>query len=173
LLAFSSWRSLKAHIDRFAHADPPASAPPTDEAAAACLRAVEVGRLQDVEAALAAEPRLVNAVGPHPYWGGRPQALHVSIETKRRDMFDLLIAAGVDINGLNDEYEDWSPLMLTLHWDEPGMRQALMERSVHVSLVEAMLFEDDAAVEAGDKLFTFTRFPQSEGSRHKPCCAAP
>ncbi|HEY7551348.1 MAG TPA: ankyrin repeat domain-containing protein [Hyphomicrobiaceae bacterium] len=37
--------------------------------------------------------------------------------------------------------------MLTVHWDQPGMRQALMERGAHVGLVEAMLFEDDAAVE--------------------------
>jgi ankyrin repeat protein len=100
-----------------------------------------------VQATLAAEPRLVNAIGPHPYWGGRPQALHVSIETKRRDMFDLLLAAGADINGANDQYEHWSPLMLTFHWEQPGMRQALMERNARVGLVEAMLFEDDAAVE--------------------------
>jgi hypothetical protein len=58
---------------------------------------------------------------PHPYWGDRPQALHVSIETKRQDMFELLIAAGADINGTNGEYEHWSPLMLTFHWDQPAM----------------------------------------------------
>src|SRR5262249_52422491 len=93
------------------------------------------------------EPRLVNAIGPHPYWGGRPQALHVSIETKRRDMFDLLVASGADINGANEHYEHWSPLMLTFHWDQPNMRQILMEHGGRVGLVEAMLFEDDAVVE--------------------------
>ena len=55
---------------------------------------------------------MVNAVGPHPFWGGRPQPLHVAIETKRRDMFDLLLGAGADVNGTNDEYDHWSPLML-------------------------------------------------------------
>lgn len=144
---FSSWRSLKAHVDRLGSSDPAASSLPTDETVASFLRSVGDGRLHDVQAALAAEPTLVNAVGPHPYWGGRPQALHVSIETKRPDMFDLLVAAGAYINGANDQYEHWSPLMLTFHWDQPGMRQALMERNARVGLVEAMLFEDDAAVE--------------------------
>jgi ankyrin repeat protein len=144
---FSSWRSLKAHVDHLGSPDPAAGSLPSDETVASFLRAVGDGRLHDVKAALAAELRLVNAVGPHPYWGGRPQALHVSIETKRRDMFDLLVAAGADINGDNDQYEHWSPLMLTFHWDQPGMRQALVERNARVGLVEAMLFEDDAAVE--------------------------
>jgi ankyrin repeat protein len=144
---FSSWRSLKAHVDRLGQSDPAASSLPTDETVASFLRAVGDGRLHEVEAALVAEPRLVNAIGPHPYWGGRPQALHVSIETKRRDTFDLLLAAGADINGANDQYEHWSPLMLTFHWEQPDMRQALMERNARVGLVEAMLFEDDAVVE--------------------------
>ena len=55
----------------------------------------------------------LNAVGPHPYWGGRPQALHVSIETARRDMFDLLLSSGADVDGRNDAYEHCSPLMPT------------------------------------------------------------
>lgn len=143
---FSSWRSLKAHVDRLRRFDPTASSLPTDETVASFLRAVGDGRLHDVQAALAAEPTLVNAIGPHPYWGGRPQALHVSIETKRRDMFDLLVVGGADINGSNDQYEHWSPLMLTFHWDQPGMRKALVERNARVGLVEAMLFEDDTAV---------------------------
>jgi ankyrin repeat protein len=144
---FASWRKLKAHVDHLGQSDLAAPPLPTDETVAVFLRAVGDGRLHDMQGALAREPRLVNAVGPHPYWGGRPQALHVSIETKRRDMFDLLLGAGADIDGANDQYEHWSPLMLTFHWDQPGMRKALMERGAHVGLVEAMLFEDDAAVE--------------------------
>jgi ankyrin repeat protein len=143
---FSSWRSLKTHLDRHENADAAADAPLSDEAIASFLRAVGDGCIEEVRAALAAEPALVNATGPHPYWGGRPQALHVSIETKRQDMFDLLIAAGTDINGTNDEYEHWSPLMLTFHWDQPAMRQVLMQCGARIGLVEAMLREDDAAV---------------------------
>jgi hypothetical protein len=110
------------------------------------LRAVGDGHLDEVRAALAANPSLVNAVGPHPYWGGRPQALHVSIETKRRDMFDLLLASGADINGSNEHYDHWSPLMLTVHWDQPDMRQILLDRGARVGFVEALLLEDDAQV---------------------------
>ena len=63
---------------------------------AAFLRAVGDGDRDTARDMLAANPALANAVGPHPYWGGRPQALHVAIETKRRDMFDLLLNAGAD-----------------------------------------------------------------------------
>jgi ankyrin repeat protein len=108
---------------------------------------VGAGRIDTVRAMLAAVPQLVNAIGPHPYWGGRPQALHVSIETRRRDMVDLLLAAGADINGSNEQYEHWSPLMLTFHWDQPEVRRILLDRGARVGLIEAMLMEDDALVE--------------------------
>ena len=116
-----------------------------EQAIAALLRAVGTGQIDTVRATLAAEPELVNAVGPHPFWGGRPQPLHVSIETKRRDMFDLLIAAGADISGNNEQYGYWSPLMLTVHWNQPEMRQVLLDRGATIGLVEALMLEDDAA----------------------------
>jgi ankyrin repeat protein len=144
---FPSWRGLKAHVDQLRGLLSSAPSQTADEPAAGFLRAVGEGRIDDVRAMLAADPQLVNAVGPHPYWGGRPQALHVSIETKRREMFDLLLAAGADANGTNDEYDHWSPLMLTCHWDQPDMRRLLLERGAHVGLIEAMLLEDDALVE--------------------------
>jgi ankyrin repeat protein len=71
----------------------------------------------------------------------------LSIDTKRRDMFDLLIAAGADVNGNNEHNEHWSPLMLTVHWDRPEMRRVLLERGATVGLVEALMLEDDALVE--------------------------
>jgi ankyrin repeat protein len=139
---FRSWRALKAEADRL---QPLASS--GEQSIAALLRAVGTGQIDTVRAMLAAAPELVNAVGPHPFWGGRPQPLHVSIETKRRDMFDLLLASGADINGSNEEYEYWSPLMLTFHWDEPDMRRVLLEHGARIGLIEAMLMEDDALVE--------------------------
>ena len=57
------------------------------------------------------------------------------------------LASGADINGSNDHYEHWSPLMLTFHWDQPGMRRVLTDRGARIGLVEAMLFEDDVMVE--------------------------
>ena len=74
---FASWRALKAHVERPAE-------PLPEPVVAAFLRAVGDGETEEVRTALAGAPALVNAIGPHPYWGGRPQALHVAIETKRR-----------------------------------------------------------------------------------------
>jgi hypothetical protein len=82
---FSSWRALKAHIDNNSGQGPRDTAAPalTEEAVKTFLEHVGTGRIGDVRAMLAATPALVNAVGPHPFWGGRPQALHVAIEAKR------------------------------------------------------------------------------------------
>lgn len=115
--------------------------------AAAFLRAVGDGEIDNVRALLAADPALVHAVGPHPYWGGRPQALHVAIETNRRDLFDLLLAAGADPNGRNGDYDLWSPLMLAINRDRADMRDALISRGARIGLVEALLLKDDAAVD--------------------------
>lgn len=147
---FSSWRAMKAHIEAQqrrassgAGADAGALA---DVDVAAFLQAVGSGQMTIVRDLLGATPQLVSSVGPHPYWGGRPQALHVSIETSRRDMFDVLLAAGADVDGHNDAYEHCSPLMLTVLWKQPEMRQQLLARGAKVGLVEALLFGDDARV---------------------------
>jgi ankyrin repeat protein len=139
---FRSWRAMKAEVDRLQ-----ALGSSSDQAIKALLRAVGTGKIDTVGATLAAAPELVNAVGPHPFWGGRSQPLHLAIDTKRRDMFDLLIAAGADVNGNNEHNEHWSPLMLTVHWDQPEMRRVLLERGATVGLVEALMLEDDALVE--------------------------
>jgi ankyrin repeat protein len=115
--------------------------------AAAFLRAVGDGDVDTVRDMLAADPSLVHAVGPHPYWGGQPQALHVAIETKRRDMFDLLLAAGADPNGRNGDYDLWSPLMLAINRERADMRDILISRGARIGLVEALLMKDDAAVD--------------------------
>jgi ankyrin repeat protein len=138
---FASWRKLKAHVE--------AAPPPVEEAeAAAFLRAVGTGEIERVRAALAARPELVDAVGPHPFWGGRPQPLHVAVETKRRDLFDLLLDAGADVNGRNDAYDHWSPLMLTFSRDLPEFRAELIARGARIGLVEALMMKDDERVDA-------------------------
>jgi ankyrin repeat protein len=115
--------------------------------AAAFLRAIGDGDIDMVRAMLRADPALANAVGPHPFWGGQPQALHVAIETKRRDLFDLLLDAGADPDGRNGDYDLWSPLMLTFSRDRPDMREELIHRGARIGLVEALLMKDDAAVD--------------------------
>jgi ankyrin repeat protein len=96
---------------------------------------------------LATDETLVNAVGPHPFWGGRPQALHVAIEGRRRDIFDLLLEHGADVNGTNHEYDQWSPLMVSMNRETRGFRDELLRRGARVGLVEALMMGDDARVE--------------------------
>ncbi len=115
--------------------------------AAAFLRAVGDGDIHLVRDLLAADPALANVVGQHPYWGGRPQPLHVAIETNRRDMFALLLDAGADPNGRNGEYGLWSPLILALKGDRADMQDELLRRGARIGLVEALLMKDDAAVD--------------------------
>jgi ankyrin repeat protein len=79
------------------------------------------------------------SITAHPFWGGRPQPLHVAIETKRRDLFDLLLEAGADVNGTNDEYDHWSPLMLARDSEREDMRDELIRRGARVGLMEALL----------------------------------
>jgi len=49
---------------------------PNEQEIGQFLRAVADGRMDEVKARL----HLVNATGPHPFFGGRPQALHLAIE---------------------------------------------------------------------------------------------
>ena len=118
----------------------------SERAIEAFLQHVGTGRIDHVRAGLATTPSLVNAVGPHPFWGGRPQALHVAIEAKRRDVFDLLLAHGADIDGDNEHYDRWSPLMLTINREQHDMRDELLRRGARVGLLEALMLGDDDRV---------------------------
>lgn len=143
---FSSWRALKAHIDAQLRTVTEVSAP-QDAQIAQFLRDVRTGNIEVVRASLAANPMLINTNGPHPHWGGRPQPLHMAIEGKNREVFDLLLAAGANINGTNLPYEGWSPLMLTDHNDQAGMRQELLKRGALIGLAVALVFADDVRLE--------------------------
>jgi ankyrin repeat protein len=143
---FTSWRALKKHVDPLLAT--PADPNGLDETTvAAFLRAVGNGETATVRAALAATPRLVDAVGPHPFWGGRVQMLHVALDTDRCDMFDLALAHGADIDGDNREYTGWSPLMLAAYKQRAGMQRVLVERGARIGLYEALLLGDDARAE--------------------------
>jgi ankyrin repeat protein len=107
------------------------------------LERVGRGDREAVAAMLEATPSLVHAVGPHPFWGGRPQALHVAIETKRPEMVQLLLRAGADVNGRNEEYAHWSPLLIALQEGRGRSRRALLRRGARVGLVEALVMGDD------------------------------
>jgi ankyrin repeat protein len=147
---FSSWRALKTHIDALHAAAAPVPTPLPESLVAELLRTVGGGDLARVEAMLREHPSLVNAIGPHPYWGGRPQPLHVAIETNRPEMVKLLLRHGADVRGQNAEYLHWSPLLLTYHWGEgrgrTALRRMLVARGAKPGLVELMVANDEKAV---------------------------
>jgi ankyrin repeat protein len=143
---FASWRKLKASVETISAA-PVTAQRSADDIVKAFFQLVGSGRIDDVRAVLDAAPQMVDAVGPHPFWGGRPQALHVAIEGGRRDLFDLLLDRGADVNGRNDQYDHWSPLMLTLQRHRTEMRDALLSRAARVGLIEALMMADDPRVE--------------------------
>jgi ankyrin repeat protein len=127
---------------------PPAPATREDDSVGAFLYDVGTGQTDTVRAALAATPALANAIGPHPFWGGRPQALHVAVESNRPEIVLLLIEHGADVNGINHEYGDWSPLLIAAHARRDRLSQALIERGARVGLTEALALGDDARLDA-------------------------
>jgi ankyrin repeat protein len=143
---FSSWRALKTHVDQLLKPESTAGAP-DDALVAQFLRDVRTGNNDAVRVSLAAAPALVNANGPHPHWGGRPQPLHMAIEGRNRAAFGLLLAAGADVNGNNLPYEGWSPLMLTEHNEQSDMRKELLKRGAAIGLAEALVSGDDVRLD--------------------------
>ncbi len=143
---FPSWRKLKAHVEAAATEAPPPQLT-ADQVVKGFFELVGNGRIDDVRRVLDAAPQMVHAIGPHPFWGGRPQALHVAIETGRQDLFDLLLDRGADVNGRNDQYDHWSPLMLAINRDRTTMRDELLRRGVRIGLAEALMLADDARAE--------------------------
>jgi ankyrin repeat protein len=139
---FASWRALKQEVEaRRAGPSTPPDLP--EETVAAFLRAVGVGERETVEVMLRDEPQLVHAVGPHPFWGGRPQALHVAIDTDRIDMVKLLLKHGADVNGRNDAYSHWSPLLLSVGKRRGSITKLLLKHGARIGLTEALAMGDD------------------------------
>src|SRR5688572_23892265 len=137
----ASWRKLKAHVDQLNDGR-------HEAAVAELLKAVGAGDFGAVQKMLDEHPTLVGAVGPHPFWGGRPQPLHVSIETGHEPIFRLLLDRGADPGGDNRAYGRWSPLMLAVHWKRDAMRDELLRRGADVGLIEALMLGDDARATA-------------------------
>src|SRR5580765_6946228 len=142
---FPSWRKLKAQVEEAAAGAPPQ--PTQDQIVKGFFELFGPGRTAEVAAVLAAAPQMVHALGPHPFWGGRPQALHVAIESDRQEVFELLLASGADVNGRNEEYDYWSPLMLTINRGRAGMRAELLQRGARIGLIEALMLADDPRVD--------------------------
>src|SRR5262245_22742908 len=86
---FPSWRALKLEVDTRSVVGSPSLEPPAEELVAQFLRTISGGELKEIRQLLAENPGLINATGPHPFWGGRPQPLHVAIESGRQPVVDF------------------------------------------------------------------------------------
>ena len=141
---FASWRKLKAHVEQLQAASPKIS----DATAAfdAAMKAITDRDHPTLTRLLATAPDIANLTGPHPRWGGRPQPLHVAIESDNRQAFVLLLNAGANVNGNNQGYDGWSPLMLAIHWKRAEMRDNLLDRGANIDLVAALMLKDDRRV---------------------------
>jgi ankyrin repeat protein len=151
---FPSWRALKARVDALRATSEPVPRPDAaagatvDDALKAFLRAAAAGDADRVRQAITAAPALVDLPGPHPFWGGRPQALHVAIESDRREVFDLLLERGADVDGARGDYMHWTPLAVAIHSGRADMARDLIARGARVGLAEALMLGDDARVDA-------------------------
>lgn len=140
---FPSWRKLKTYIDQLANADRAINLPHVFRD---LMKAIVRRNDEEMTRLLAKAPEVVNRNGPHPEWGGRPQPLHVAIETGNRRAFDALLNAGADINTDSKDYDRWTPLMLAIHWKRHAMRDELLRRNAHVDLIAALMLKDDRRV---------------------------
>ena len=179
---FSSWRSMRQAIEARA-AEPPAYQPdnvenPNDR----FLRLVGRGDLEAIGQALRETPGLVNVVAAHPFWGGRPQPLHVAVETNRHDVFEFLLDAGADPNGENRDYDNWSPLMLASSRRRSAMIDVLVDKGATIGLCEALLMADDEkngnlarrrrCTSGNRPTFRFAACPRAHASGDRaPACA--
>ena len=94
------------------------------------LRLVGRGTAKAAMAFIDQNPDAINQTGAHPFWGGRPQALHVTVERNKARLFQYLLERGADPSGQNDAYDGCSPLMLAVHWNRDKMISTLLEAGV-------------------------------------------
>ena len=148
---FPSWRKLKAHVEALERRAAQCNATAGSEASSATtfndvMKAITTRDDQALADLLAATPGVVNQIGPHPRWGGRPQPLHVAIESDEAHAFQLLLNAGANVDGNNQHYDGWSPLMIAIHWKRSEMRDELIRRGAAIDLIAALMLGDDRRV---------------------------
>ena len=169
---FPSWRRLKSHVKLLQRQAAPFDASAENEASSTMfdgvMKAITTRDNQTLAQLLAAAPSVANQTGPHPRWGGRPQPLHVAIESDNAHAFDLLLNAGANVDGNSQHYDGWSPLMLTVHWRRGEMREELIRRGATIDLVAALMLGDDRGVAKllKDPSVLRRTFPNSASALH-------
>jgi hypothetical protein len=149
---FPSWRKLKAHVEALKRQAVQFNATAESEVSSATfnhvMKAITTRDDQALADLLAATPGVVNQTGPHPRWGGRPQPLHVAIESDNAHAFELLLNAAASVDGNNQHYDGWSPLMIAIHSKRSEMRDELIWRGAAIDLIAALMLGDDRRVAA-------------------------
>ncbi len=120
------------------------------------FEAAKSGDLEQARALLAADGRLANASGyiRTSLWGSDALALHVAVMHGRKDIVDLLLAHGADINARDDKYgfnalihaidlADFMPEYAAL-----GMVDFLLERGAEKDVWACAWLGDGAGVDA-------------------------
>jgi ankyrin repeat protein len=147
---FASWRKLKGHVEALERQAAQSTATAENEAPSAMfndvMKAITTRDDQTLAGLLAATPGVVNQTGPHPRWGGRPQPLHGAIESDDAHGFQLLLNAGTNVDGNNQHYDRWSPLMIAIQWKRAEMRDELIRRGAAIGLIAALMLGDDRRV---------------------------
>jgi ankyrin repeat protein len=147
---FPSWRKLKTYIEQVETQARQTRILSQNAASSEIfnkvMKAITNRNAQDLAQLLAAAPGVVNQAGPHPRWSGRPQPLHVAIESDNYQAFEMLLDAGANVDGQNQYYDGWTPLMISIHWNRKAMREELIRRGAMVDLIAALMLGDDRRV---------------------------
>lgn len=90
------------------------------------IAAAAEGRTKEVRKLLRDEPSLVQEAGPHPYWGGKPYALHTAAEHGQLEIVEALLAAGASPAPPSHQYDGWTPLLLAISGNHAKVVERLL-----------------------------------------------
>ena len=107
------------------------------------LRACAQGKLDGVRKLAAIDPALVNATGPHPFWGGNPQPLQVAAEWGRFEVVQFLLGAGADLECADSDYGGWKPLHCAIHRSHGQIVQLLVAKGADIDAWAAASLGDE------------------------------
>src|SRR5262245_10318915 len=100
------------------------------------LFAAERGDLRALKRLLATEPRLLDALGPGPYWKGNFRALHYAVSRGHRRVIRWLLARGAAATPTAGE-SDWAPLHFAALPPRPELVQLLIEHGAQMDIFAA------------------------------------